>query len=111
MIVDPDFQYVLSQIKYNTNPPRKLYDVTSDEKTIIKATIDHMRSKGKNPRLIRFIRLANGTFDVYRNTSYLGKVQLQGKKKFIQYMKNSLVSDVVYGEKVEDLLPFISKWR
>jgi hypothetical protein len=105
--VDSDLEYVLSKIRYNVNPPSKTYEITSDEMIVIEIIIDYIRKTKYDPKSLHLIRLSDGAFTVYLNTYYLGKIKLQGKKKFIQYMKTSYDTEVVYFDTVEEILPYI----
>lgn len=110
-IIDPDLQLVISTIRYNVSSPSKTYEVTYDEIIAIKAIISHVRNKRKNPRLIRLFRLSNGTLNIFWNSYYVGKIKLQGKDKYLQYMKTLFDPEVIYGETLNDILPYISKLR
>lgn len=108
--IDPDLQYIISKIGYNTNPPKKTYEVTVDEELFLIALVTYMKSKRQDPRKIKLVRLSDGTFNVELPSQYLGKVCLQGKKKYIQFMRNTYVAETVHAESVDILIPYISKW-
>lgn len=108
--VDPDYQYIMSKIKYSVSSPRIIYEVNADEEKFFMALVTRMKDKNRDPIKIRLTRLADGTFNVNLPDRYLGKVRLQGKNNFIQFMKNTFTPETVYAETVDDLIPYISKW-
>lgn len=106
---DSDYEYIVSHIKSNVSPAPELH-LEPDEVTFFKAFVKTVKKAGRDPKNYKFTRLSNGTFNIYQaNGYYVGKVKLIGKNKFIQYMKNSLVSDTIYGE-VDDIISNIPRW-
>ena len=101
-VPNPDYLDVISRIK--TSISGASFQLSSDEEKFFTELVNH----AKQPRNIRLTRLANGTFNIETKTAYLGKIQLQGNKKHIQYLNGSNPV-VVYGETVNDLIPYISK--
>ena len=93
------------KIKYNVNPPTKTYEVNDDEKQFIEALFSKSEACNLQPNKFAFTRLSNGTinvdYDYYGKGGFVGKVKLQGKKKFVTYMKNLYDSVTVEGELAE----------
>ena len=88
-------------IKYKTNPPSKVYEVTDEEKAFIEELFAKSEENNLDPQKYTFTRLANGTinvdYDYYHNGGFVGKVKLQGNKQFIMYMENLYESMTVDG--------------
>ena len=89
-------------IKYNVNPPSKVYEITDEEKMFIKELFTKSKSNNFEPYKFSFTRLSNGTinvdYDYHHKGGFVGKVKLQGKKKFLMYMKNLNNSVTINGE-------------
>ena len=93
------------KIKYNVNPPKKIYEITGEEKQFLNELFIKSNENNVNPNKFTFTRLSNGTinvdYDYFGKGGYVGKIKLQGKKKFISYMKNVYDSETVEGELYE----------
>ena len=101
------------RIKYNTNPPSKIYELTNEERKFLDALYDKSIAVSIDPSKYTFTRLSNGTinvdYDFYHNGGFVGKVKLQGKKKYITYMKNLYDVGDISGE-LEDCISGINYW-
>ncbi|EGT4721667.1 SAP domain protein [Clostridioides difficile 824] len=57
-----------------------------------------------------FDRMSDGAFNVFDTSdNFIGKVKLQGRKKWIMYMKNEFGSEHIYGELIH-LIDGIDAW-
>ena len=101
------------KIKYNVNPPTKIYEESQDEKQFIENLFEKSSSNNLQPIKYSFTRLSNGTINVdydYSNkVGFVGKIKLQGRKKYIMYMKNMYDSETIEGELTE-LINAIELW-
>ena len=100
-------------IKYNVNPPTKVYDISAEEKQFIEELFARSSFNNMQPSKFAFTRLSNGTINVeydYSNKGgFVGKVKLRGKKRFITYMKNMYDSETIEGELTE-CIDVIEQW-
>lgn len=99
-----DYIYVMSRIK--TSMSGMSFEILPEEEKFFMTLIQ----RAPKPRKITLTRLADGAFNVGTLESYLGKVKLRGKRKYIQYIVRSSDAVVEYGETVDDLIPYIEKW-
>ncbi|HBH1340121.1 TPA: DNA-binding protein [Clostridioides difficile] len=57
-----------------------------------------------------FVRISDGAFNAFdASGNFIGKVKLQGRKKWIMYMKNEFGSEHIYGELIH-LIDGIDAW-
>ena len=93
------------KIKYNVSPSTKAYEVSDDENQFIEALFSKSETCNLQPNKFTFTRLSNGTinvdYDYYGKGGFVGKVKLQGRKKFVMYMKNLYDPVTVDGELAE----------
>ena len=71
-------------ISYNTATARK-YELTEDEMAFLDALEEKLRA-AKKSTYCRITRMANGALSVNSSRAYLGKIKLQGRKTWMQYM-------------------------
>lgn len=90
---------VTLNVKFNTESAKK-YTIIPDEEIFVNALALHI-----NPRSIILTRLSDGTLNVTTPDAYLGKVRLQGKKKYIQ-----CYPDTFYADTVDELIKYIPLW-
>lgn len=100
-------------IKYNVSPPTKVYDISVEEKQFIEELFARSSLNNLKPSKFSFTRLSNGTinveYDFLNKGGFVGKVKLQGKKKFITYMKNMYDSETIDGE-LSECINVIELW-
>jgi len=101
------------KIKYNTNPPTKIYQISYDEKQFIEELFVKSNVNNIQPNKFTFTRLSNGTinvdYDYFNKGGFVGKVKLQGKRRFVTYMKNIYDSGTVEGE-LSECINVIELW-
>ena len=101
------------KIKYNVNPPTKIYEESEEEKQFVENLFIKSSANNLQPNKYSFTRLSNGTINVdydYSNKGgFVGKVKIQGRKKFIMYMKNMYDSETIEGE-LTKLINAIELW-
>ena len=86
----------------------KTYQTNEAEKKFFEAFYALLTPKQQQS--IRLHRMSNGTLEVtYDRGCYIGKVKLQGRKHWIQVMKNLYDADVIDGE-VDDLIKELPRW-
>ena len=102
--VDPDYEFMISRIR--TSMSDMTFDISPEEEKFFRVLV---KSTNK-PWKIRLVRLKNGTFNVSTSEEYLGKICLQDKIKFIQYIDSKDNPISVEGDSADDLIPYISKW-
>ena len=101
------------EIRYNVNPPTKTYEISTDEKRFINQLFSKSMDAGFYPNKYRFTRMSNGTisvdYDYLNKGGFVGKVKLQGKKKYILFMENLQDSATIEGE-LNECLVGIDSW-
>lgn len=84
----------------------KKYELIKDEELFF----DKLLEKSTNLNgVFSLERLSNGTINVSYNRYPIGKIKLQGRKKYIMYLKNLYDPISVEGE-LEDLINQIDNW-
>ena len=102
------------QIKYNSYPPKKFYEVNSDEELYFEKLFSKL-SDEENKRIILH-RMSNGTLETYYKCYPLGKIKLQGKKHYMQILKSLYKFEVIEGtvedfiKRIDDVILYIRKY-
>lgn len=95
-------------IRYNTNPPSKLYNVNDLEYTFF----ENLFSKFQEAKLnggLRMVRMSDGTLAVEYSGYPIGKVKLQGRTHSMQILKGLYTHFSVEGS-IQDFIPKIDAW-
>ena len=102
------------QIKYNVNPPTKLYEINADEELFFK-TFSLKLTESDN-RCIILHRMSNGTLEICFDNYPLGKIKLQGRKQSMQILKSLYKYEVIEGnvkdfiERIDDVILYMKKY-
>lgn len=84
-------------MKYSTASSEK-YSITPDEERFFWAFEDALMEQGLSTYM-SLTRMANGAISVSTSSAYIGKIRLQGRKTWMQYMTG------LYDAEVEENLP------
>lgn len=95
-------------IRYNSNPPSKLYDVNELEQIFIESLFSKFQESKLNGSL-RMVRMSDGTLAVDYSGYPIGKVKLQGRIHTMQILKGLYTHSSVEGV-IEDFIPKIDAW-
>ena len=85
----------------------KEYQTNEDERKFFTAFYSLLTPKQQQS--IQLYRMSNGAYEVTCHKGYIGKVKLQGRKHWIQVMKNTYDADVIEGC-VDDLIKELPRW-
>ena len=88
-------------IKYNANPPTKIFEVNVDEKLYFEKLHSKL-ADAENQKIILY-RFSDGKIEPYFNGYPLGKIKLQGRNHYLQILKSLYKYEVVEGS-VEDFI-------
>lgn len=94
-------------IRYTTESSRK-WVVTPDEEAFLAALEAALRQRHKSVALT-ISRMANGALSVNSPRAYLGKVKLQGRKTWMQYMVRN-DAESVEDVPMEEYIRHLSFW-
>ena len=94
-------------IRYTTESSRK-WVVTPDEEAFLAALEAALRQEHKSVALT-ISRMANGALSVSSPRAYLGKVKLQGRKTWMQYMVRN-DAESVEDVPMEEYIRHLSFW-
>jgi hypothetical protein len=109
----PAPQEVVSSLKdcidYNTVTSKK-WEVTPEENAFFAALERELRAAHKST-YYHATRMANGAISVTSDRRvYLGKIKLQGKKTWMQYMTSLYDADSVEDEPLEAYMELVRYW-
>lgn len=94
-------------IRYTTESSRR-WSVTPDEETFL-AALEVALRQGHKSVALTISRMANGALSVNSSRAYLGKVKLQGRKTWMQYMvRNDAKS--IEDAPLEEYIQHLSFW-
>lgn len=102
------------QIKYNSFPPKKVFEVNSNEELYFNNLFLKLTDE-ENKRIV-IHRMSNGAVEPYYNGYPLGKIKLQGKKHYMQIFKSLYKFDVIEGtvldfiKRIDDVILYIRKY-
>lgn len=101
------------EIKYNVNPPTKLYTVNADEELYFEKLSSKLTDTENKHVVLR--RMSNGTLETYYGLYPLGKIKLQGRKHYMQILKSLYKFEVIDGtvqdfiERIDDVVLYLRK--
>ena len=101
-------------IKYNANPPTKIFEVNVAEKLFFR-TLHSKLTDAENQKIILH-RFSNGTIEPYFNNYPLGKIKLQGRNHYLQILKSLYKYEVVEGSvnnfisRIDDVVLYLRKY-
>ena len=72
-------------IRYTTESSRR-WSITPDEEAFLAALEVALRRGGRKSTDLTISRMANGVLSVNSSRAYLGKIKLQGRRTWMQYM-------------------------
>ena len=87
----------------------KEYTNTPDEVAFLAALDAALKAAKKSPSY-EVTRMANGALSVRSRRAYLGKVKLQGRKTWMQYMTGPLTSKTAEDEPLEEYIRLLKYW-
>ena len=87
----------------------KEYTSTPDEMAFFAALDAALKAAKKSPSY-EVTRMANGALSVRSRRAYLGKVKLQGRKTWMQYMTGTYTSQTAEDEPLEEYIRLLKYW-
>lgn len=87
----------------------KEYTNTPDEVAFLAALDAALKAAKKSPSY-EVTRMANGALSVRSRRAYLGKVKLQGRKTWMQYMTGTYTSQTAEDEPLEEYIRLLKYW-
>ena len=87
----------------------KEYHTTPDEEAFF-AALDTALTAARKSSSYTITRMANGALSVSSRRAYLGKVKLQGRKTWMQYMTGPLTSKPAEDEPLEEYIRLLKYW-
>lgn len=100
---------VLDGLIYNSETAHK-YSITDNEAAFFSAFEALLKSRGKSPAALQISRMADGALDVRSRRAYLGKVKLQGRKTWMQYMANLYDAEVAEDKTLGEYTALLRHW-
>ena len=94
-------------IRYTTESSRR-WSVTPDEEAFL-AALEAALRQGRKSTALAISRMANGALSVNSPRAYLGKVKLQGRKTWMQYMVRN-DAESVEDVPLEEYIHHLSFW-
>lgn len=95
-------------VSYSTETSRK-YEVTPDEERFFSALSVALR-QAKKSEFFNLTRMANGAISVRSRRGYLGKIKLQGRKTWMQYMTGLYNAEVAENLPLEEYIKLLKYW-
>ena len=95
-------------MEYSTETARK-YDVTPDEERFFSAFSAALR-QAKKSEFYNLTRMSDGAISVRSQHGYLGKIRLQGRKTWMQYMTSLYDAEVAENQPLEDYIKLLKYW-
>ncbi len=95
-------------LQFGTDTARK-YSITTDEERFFSALEKQLKAAKKSP-FYSVTRMANGALSVSSGRAYLGKIKLQGRKTWMQYMANIYDAEIEENRSLEDYIAFLKFW-
>lgn len=95
-------------IKYNSSEPSKTYDVNDLETKFFESLHSKLYTESLfyTPSLIR---MTDGTLAVECGGYPVGKIKLQGRKHWMQILKNLYDNDIIEGS-IDDFIAHQNEW-
>lgn len=99
---------MLDDIFYSSDTARK-YEVTPEEITFFEA-LDAALRAAKKSTYYKVTRMANGALSVSSFKAYMGKIKLQGRTTWMQYMTSLYNSHTLENASLEDYIQALKYW-
>lgn len=95
-------------VRYSTASSEK-YSVTPDEERFFWAFEDALMGQGLSTYM-SLTRMANGAISVSTCSAYIGKIKLQGRKTWMQYMTSLYNAEVEENLSLEGYIQLLKYW-
>lgn len=95
-------------MKYSTASSEK-YSITPDEERFFWAFEDALMENDLDT-YISLTRMANGAISVSTSSAYIGKIKLQGRKTWMQYMTDLYNAEVEENLLLEGYIQLLKYW-
>ncbi len=82
---------------------------TEDEKRFLEALEAALTAAKKSP-VVNVTRMANKALSVRSRHGYLGKIKLQGRKTWMQYMTSLYNAEVAENRPLEEYIKLLKYW-
>lgn len=99
---------VLGGIRYSSDTARK-YAVIPEEMAFFEA-LDVALHAAQKSTFYEVTRMANGALSVSSSKAYMGKIKLQGRKTWMQYMTSLYNSHTLEDASLEDYIQMLKYW-
>lgn len=94
-------------IRYTTESSRR-WSVTPDEEAFL-AALEVALRQGRKSTDLTISRMANGVLSVNSSRAYLGKIKLQGRRTWMQYMTRN-DAESIEDAPLEEYIHHLSFW-
>lgn len=94
-------------IRYTTESSRR-WSVTPDEEAFL-AALEAALRRGRKSTDLTISRMANGVLSVNSSRAYLGKIKLQGRRTWMQYMTRN-DAESIEDAPLEEYIHHLSFW-
>lgn len=100
---------VLDGLIYNSETAHK-YSITDIEAAFFLTFEALLKSRRKSPSAIQVSRMADGALEVRSRRAYLGKVKLQGRRTYMQYMATLYDAEIAEDKTLEEYAALLKYW-
>lgn len=94
-------------IRYTTESSRR-WSITPDEEAFL-AALEVALRRGRKSTDLTISRMANGVLSVNSSRAYLGKIKLQGRRTWMQYMTRN-DAESIEDAPLEEYIHYLSFW-
>lgn len=94
-------------IRYTTESSRR-WSITPDEEAFL-AALEVAFRRGRKSTDLTISRMANGVLSVNSSRAYLGKIKLQGRRTWMQYMTRN-DAESIEDAPLEEYIHHLSFW-
>lgn len=94
-------------IRYTTESSRR-WSITPDEEAFL-AALEVALRQGRKSTALTISRMANGALSVNSSRAYLGKIKLQGRRTWMQYMTRN-DAESIEDAPLEEYIHHLSFW-
>lgn len=94
-------------IRYTTESSRR-WSITPDEEAFL-AALEVALRRGRKSTDLTISRMANGVLSVNSSRAYLGKIKLQGRRTWMQYMTRN-DAESIEDAPLEEYIQHLSFW-
>ncbi len=94
-------------IRYTTESSRR-WSITPDEEAFL-AALEVALRRGRKSTDLTISRMANGVLSVNSSRAYLGKIKLQGRRTWMQYMTRN-DAESIEDAPLEEYIHHLSFW-